>query len=72
VDIKPLVKALQYIDARTIALSLANNQKVGAKPAEIVESIFNLSEEELKNLHILKLPANPVAEGNSLCLQNSL
>ncbi|MDO9462881.1 MAG: TIGR03936 family radical SAM-associated protein, partial [Deltaproteobacteria bacterium] len=59
VDIKPLVKALQYIDARTIALSLANNQKVGAKPTEIVESIFNLSEEELKNLHILKLPASP-------------
>jgi radical SAM family uncharacterized protein/radical SAM-linked protein len=65
VDIKPLVKALQYIDARTIALSLANNQKVGAKPAEIVESIFNLSEEELKNLHILKLPDNPAKYGTT-------
>lgn len=65
VDIKPLVKALQYIDARTIALSLASNQTVGAKPAEIVESIFNLSEEELKNLHILKLPDNPEKYGTT-------
>ncbi|MEW6327095.1 MAG: TIGR03960 family B12-binding radical SAM protein [Thermodesulfobacteriota bacterium] len=59
VDIRPLVKALQYIDARTIALSLANHQKAGAKPAEIVGSIFNLSEEEVRDLHILKLPGNP-------------
>ncbi len=70
VDVKPLVKALQYIDAQTIALSMASDQKAVAKPAEILKSIFDLSEEEVLNLRILKLPGTPEKEGVSLCQQS--
>lgn len=72
VDIKSLVKTIQYIDTRTIALSVANSQKAGAKPAEILKSIFDLSEEEVTSLHILKLPSNPGMERILLCQQNLL
>ena len=59
VDIRPLVKNLEYIDGQTVTLSVAYSQTAGAKPAEIIKHIFNLSDEDILELRIVKLP-NPL------------
>lgn len=68
VDIRPLVSSLYYIDSRTVAFSVSNVQEPGAKPAEMMQAIFSLSDKNVEELRILKLPGYPETE--QICQQN--
>ncbi|MFH1147081.1 MAG: TIGR03960 family B12-binding radical SAM protein [Pseudomonadota bacterium] len=63
VDIRLLVKNIEYIDGQTITLSVADIQAAGAKPAEILKHVFNLSDTDILELRIVKLPERPEKMG---------
>jgi hypothetical protein len=54
IDVRPLVKAMDFIPPNEIKLTLRHRSGPSLKPVEVIKAVFHLDDHKIKEIKILK------------------